>query len=95
MSGSFCQGGRQLFGLERSRGSGKTCQEFYQGSEMTVGSRNRVSRLWNMTGKINFACGLGDILRQLEMLCAMEACICLDYLSNQPCLSKSHRISRL
>lgn len=79
---------------ERSRGYCKTCQEFYQGSEMTVGSRKRVSRHWNMSGKINFACGLGDILRHSKILCVIESCICLDYLSNQPCLSMSHRISR-
>lgn len=95
MSESFCQEGRQLFGLGRSRGNCKTCQEFYQGSKMTVGSRRRVSRHWNMSGKINFACGLGDILGHSEMLCVMESCICLDYLSDLPGLNTSHRFSRL
>lgn len=80
---------------ERSRGYCKTCQEFCQGSELTVGCRERVSRHWNMSGKINFTCGLGDILRHSKMLCVIESCVCLDYLSNQPCLSTSHRISRL
>lgn len=93
MSRSFCQEGKTA--VWNGKGYCKTCQEFYQGSEMTVGSRKRVSRHWNMSGKINFACGLGDILRHSKILCVIESCICLDYLSNQPCLSMSHRISRL